>query len=179
VKIRLGEVTSKERVYEGEEPSEIAVFPPEIDINVVAPITYRFRVVKIPEMLIVRGELSTLVTCRCRRCDEPLRHPLQEDGFERIWQLSPDGLQWTARLDDGVEEPPQPGLDGTPPVLESVDLTEDIREAIILTFSGYPLCRPDCRGLCTTCGVNLNNATCDCAPPPDQRWDALDGWGAS
>ncbi len=37
-----------------------------------------------------------------------------------------------------------------------------------------PLCRADCRGLCPTCGVDHNVATCDCATDePDPRWAAL------
>jgi uncharacterized protein len=37
-----------------------------------------------------------------------------------------------------------------------------LREQILLSIPQSPLCRPDCRGLCSQCGQNLNNGTCDC-----------------
>ena len=50
-----------------------------------------------------------------------------------------------------------------------------MREAVLLELPDAPLCRPDCAGLCPTCGTNLNTGTCDCtAPAGDARWAALD-----
>jgi uncharacterized protein len=60
---------------------------------------------------------------------------------------------------------------------ESVDLTEDMREAIILAFPSYPVCSRDCKGLCPQCGANKNKGECQCKPPADNRWAALDGLG--
>ncbi|MCL1909850.1 MAG: DUF177 domain-containing protein [Kiritimatiellaeota bacterium] len=61
--------------------------------------------------------------------------------------------------------------DGT----DFLDLTEEVREAIILAFPGYPVCREDCKGLCMTCGTNLNERTCACHEAgQDNRWAALD-----
>ena len=50
------------------------------------------------------------------------------------------------------------------------------REVVLLDSPSTPLCRPDCAGLCPTCGTNLNEGSCDCAPPPaDPRWAGLAG----
>lgn len=46
-----------------------------------------------------------------------------------------------------------------------VDLTEALRQHLLLAMDLIPICREDCRGLCPTCGVNLNNETCQCPPP--------------
>jgi uncharacterized protein len=55
-----------------------------------------------------------------------------------------------------------------------LDLAAPIREAIILEVPQLILCRPDCRGLCPTCGTDRNEATCSCAPEGgDPRWEAL------
>lgn len=48
---------------------------------------------------------------------------------------------------------------------EEIDLSELIREAIILAEPLKALCSQDCKGLCPKCGINLNQTTCDCA-----RW---------
>lgn len=41
-----------------------------------------------------------------------------------------------------------------------VDITDDVRQEIILAYPIIPVCRPDCKGLCPSCGQNLNRATC-------------------
>ncbi len=44
-----------------------------------------------------------------------------------------------------------------------VALTEAIRGAVLGDLPFVVLCREDCKGLCPTCGCNLNEETCDCA----------------
>ncbi len=44
-----------------------------------------------------------------------------------------------------------------------LDISEDLRQEIIL---GYPityLCREDCKGICPKCGINLNHSSCKCS----------------
>ncbi len=58
---------------------------------------------------------------------------------------------------------------------EFVDLTEELRESIILNLPNYPVCRVDCRGVCPQCGKNLNEGPCSCEHGRhDDRWDILD-----
>ena len=44
-----------------------------------------------------------------------------------------------------------------------IDIMPDIREELILALPDYPLCENDCRGLCPSCGKNLNKLQCDCS----------------
>ena len=40
------------------------------------------------------------------------------------------------------------------------------------------LCRPDCAGICPSCGTDLNAGSCNCTEEAtDPRWAALDTWG--
>jgi uncharacterized metal-binding protein YceD (DUF177 family) len=41
-----------------------------------------------------------------------------------------------------------------------VDITEDVRQEIILAYPMIPLCDPACKGLCRSCGANLNRVSC-------------------
>ena len=37
-----------------------------------------------------------------------------------------------------------------------------------------PLCKPDCKGLCPSCGKDLNLGACGCTHETiDPRWEAL------
>ena len=57
---------------------------------------------------------------------------------------------------------------------EEVDLELPVRDTVLLDLPAAPLCREDCAGLCPLCGIDRNEADCDCDPnPPDPRWDAL------
>lgn len=50
---------------------------------------------------------------------------------------------------------------------DHLDLSEMVREQVILAAPMQPLCRENCRGLCPQCGQNLNERRCTC--PPEQR----------
>jgi uncharacterized protein len=54
-----------------------------------------------------------------------------------------------------------------------LDLDEPIRQYGLLAEPLKPLCRPDCRGLCPTCGTNLNEESCECPVSADERLHAL------
>lgn len=64
-----------------------------------------------------------------------------------------------------------------------IDLTEDVREELLLAVPSCFYCSPDCKGICPMCGTNLNHATCSCdesAAEEEQDtampspWDQLD-----
>lgn len=58
---------------------------------------------------------------------------------------------------------------------DQVDLEPLARESLILDLPLAPLCSEDCRGLCPTCGADLNQGDCGCPPADaDLRWAALD-----
>lgn len=71
------------------------------------------------------------------------------------------------------------GLDRTEvqvvsPDLNVIDLSEDVRQTVLLAIPFKLLCREECRGLCPRCGANLNDRTCGCAEAPDvSQWDGL------
>jgi uncharacterized protein len=51
---------------------------------------------------------------------------------------------------------------------ESVDLRPAVREQWLLEVPAFVLCAPDCKGLCATCGANLNQGACSCAPQANE-----------
>jgi len=54
------------------------------------------------------------------------------------------------------------------------DIVVPVRQALVLSMPMKPLCSEGCRGLCPTCGANLNERTCNCKTETfDPRWDGL------
>ncbi len=54
-----------------------------------------------------------------------------------------------------------------------LDLDALVCEDIVLSLPNKFLCREDCKGLCSKCGKNLNNGSCDCKKDVDPRLAAL------
>ena len=55
-----------------------------------------------------------------------------------------------------------------------VPLAPIAEERVQMALPMKPLCKPDCRGLCPTCGKDRNVGACACAPETiDPRWEAL------
>jgi uncharacterized protein len=77
----------------------------------------------------------------------------------------------------GAHEAPSPvvsDLDEEPFDGHTLDLEPTLREQILLALPMDTLCGESCRGLCPSCGENLNDATCDCQPDmADPRWAKL------
>lgn len=58
---------------------------------------------------------------------------------------------------------------------DQLDLAPLAREYALLELPEAPLCRADCAGICPVCGIDRNNASCDCdTSVRDERWGALD-----
>ena len=92
----------------------------------------------------------------CRRCLTPVRGTLEVD-VQELFEANPRDED-TYRLGH-----------------DRVDLEPLARESLVLDLPLAPLCRADCRGLCATCGADLNQGDCDCPPVDvDARWAGLD-----
>lgn len=85
----------------------------------------------------------------CRRCLAPVEFVVQGDVH----------LLFADATDENADEPDVYPLSDSG--LE-LDLRPAIREAWMLDASILPLCRPDCKGLCATCGAELNAGPCGC-----------------
>jgi uncharacterized protein len=56
----------------------------------------------------------------------------------------------------------------------TLDLSDDVRQEIILEYPLKPLCKQDCKGLCLVCGKNLNEGFCG-HKSDSQKWSESKG----
>ena len=54
-----------------------------------------------------------------------------------------------------------------------LDITKAISDEIALSLPTSWLCKPDCKGLCPKCGVNLNEQQCDCDVTRENAFSVL------
>ncbi len=146
--IRISTIPEEGATIEGDEPAESLELENDRFITVLTPIRYHFSLQVASGELVVSGRLTVDLRLQCARCAEFFSTTVDDSSFLRAYELKP-----------GVEE---------------VDVTPDLRDGIILNIPHYPLCKPDCLGLCPRCGQNLNQKRCTCADTPvPGPWEGL------
>jgi len=117
---------------------------------------------------LVQLEIRAEVESPCRRCLTATRQ-LVEERLDLVFEVREPGARRPDESDAELEVVPLRSE------LESVDVGPSLREALFLAAESFPLCRPDCRGLCPGCGRDLNVEACVCAPrAPEPRWRGLE-----
>lgn len=116
--------------------------------------------------VLVQGGLHAQAALSCSRCLEPVAVPLDVE-LEEIFTPTIDLM--TGRPVQNEEEDRALWIDDR----HLLDLSEVLRQDVLLALPMHVLCREECRGLCPVCGQNLNQGSCGCTPEPDTRWVAL------
>lgn len=159
----------KERVGEGGD------YTIEDDINVIdgaegsSCVKGEVDLLRTDRGILVRGKLDTCVKSVCTRClevfDCPLSLEIEEEFFPTV------DVETGAPLKVPEEDSSPFTIDGN----HILDLSEAVRQYVLLAMPMKPICRPDCAGLCPHCGCNLNKERCHCtAVGPDPRWAELE-----
>jgi uncharacterized protein len=133
------------------------------DVVFDAPVVGQVEVERTPRTVRLRGVLHTTVPMVCGRCLTGFRADLQVTVDEEFL------LQGTVRA--GGELGPEDFQFPLGPEL-TLDVTEAVRQHLLLALPMAPLCRPDCRGLCPRCGANRNEVRCGCPEAGDTAWPA-------
>ena len=119
--------------------------------------------------VLVRARLWLVEPEDCSRCLKPLQETLPIE-FEEEFLMTVD-----VRSGQPAEEPPNED-DFLVDEHHMLDLTEAIRQYREASAAIQTICRPDCRGLCPSCGHDLNTGDCDCrSPSVNNPWSVLAG----
>ena len=84
----------------------------------------------------------------CDRCLEPVQEVIELDFFKNV-DLAADDQE------DDLDE--KNYIDGY-----NLDVEKLLYNEILIGWPMKILCSEDCKGICNTCGQNLNLGTCDC-----------------
>lgn len=120
------------------------------------PLEVRVHLESLSDGITVEGRITVGVRTECRRClrtvEDRLTVPIEE-----LFQVT-------------VVDP-----DAYPIDQDQANLLPMVRENVLLVVPLAPLCRPDCAGLCSVCGKDLNDGACGCQQAePDPRWAELE-----
>ncbi|MGC4080722.1 MAG: DUF177 domain-containing protein [Vicinamibacterales bacterium] len=123
--------------------------------TIVAPVSLIFDVRKDKDKFHLVGRVTTTLELPCSRCLEPFTIAI-DAPFDLRYQPHAEhrgGGEREVEVDD---------IDTAFYENDEIDLGQLMQEQFYLALPMKPLCKDDCKGLCPTCGTNLNKATCDC-----------------
>ncbi len=160
MKVRVDELPESGKVIHFHETeswfsSKMGSVEDERDITLISPVDANLEFRTTNNQIKLSGHLQTTVRLNCSRClqdfalelDETIQSILlrsfSEDHPEEI-DLRPQDLD--TEFYDGL----------------TVDVDLIVSENIFLALPQKPLCQPECRGLCSVCGADLNHESCRC-----------------
>ncbi len=131
------------------------------DVRVLAPIQGNLRFTNTGDLLLVRGLLHTSVELECSRCLRLFEMPLLCEVEEQVELRAIAARPFEHPQVTIVPE------EGDTLFLEGniLDLTELIRQMLLVSLPIKPLHDEECKGLCPTCGADLNEGECSCERP--------------
>jgi uncharacterized protein len=153
MKVRFGEIPEEGLRYEINDESWF----PDHELNRTGPVR---SVVVLKrngvDRVLLSGEIHTIISFDCDRCTENFAMKL-DSNFTLDLEYAPGALQETGEHECSSSEMDVMYL--KEPV---IDIFEILGQQMFLMISEKHLCSDACRGLCPSCGINLNLATCDC-----------------
>ncbi len=135
MKIELRQLSDYQDVIIQAEENPSALDLETTGILISGPVKVKAIVSKIENSLNLKINLQAKALGQCSRCLNDIVLPIAKDF----------------RLNIAIDKSDT-----------SIDISEDIRQEIILEYPDKPLCKETCLGLCVNCGRNLNEGNCNC-----------------
>lgn len=129
------------------------------------PLEVDVRLESVVEGVLVTGSVKGTATGACVRCLDPVSHEV--DGrFQELFAYADRNAHHQEVGDEDAAEEYliEDGL---------IDLEPVLRDAVVPSLPFQPVCRPDCPGLCSECGIHLAEDPGHAHDVIDPRWAAL------
>ncbi|MEW6685781.1 MAG: DUF177 domain-containing protein [Candidatus Edwardsbacteria bacterium] len=158
-----------EKLEDGEHPLVFSLPPAFFDLP-TDEVTYpdeirgRLRLTKTGDNLSLLGKVEFTTEMECSRCLNRYQRELVGE-VDILYQKTPPHIKYaksmskhTRKVELTTEELKVVEYSST-----NLNLSPQVREAIILALPLKSLCKEDCQGLCPKCGKNLNEGMCNCS----------------
>lgn len=114
------------------------------------------KTVNVSEGILLQAKASGEIILTCSRCLDKFKHPLALD-IEELFTFHDTDQEHFVEKDDTIE------------------IAGVIIEALALDLDMKTLCKQDCKGLCPSCGIDLNKRSCQCTDQKiNIRWNKLE-----
>ena len=134
IKIAVRDITSRGVDIDQTIPMEgIGLSAEEIDLR--SPIQVQASISRVDHVIVADTTVKADYGYLCARCLEEI-HQVEVRHYHFDFEVTPE--------------------------MDYIDLGEEIRQEMILANPPRILCKEDCKGICSTCGANLNIEPCKC-----------------
>lgn len=146
IKLIIPRLTREGVLVQDTESPEIFDIKDEF-VTIEEPLYYKLTASLVNNGVLVRGEAEINIKATCSLCMEEFKMNVKNSEVCHFYEK---------------------------PNKTEIDLTEDIREDILILFPMRYKCSEDCKGICPKCGQNLNNKSCSCSQTEEGIWQELD-----
>jgi uncharacterized protein len=122
------------------------------DVELAGPVDADLRLQRTNRGILVRGELRAELRRTCARCTDPFVEAVRVAVDEEFRPTLDPETGAPIRLEAGEEDRETPRIDEH----HEIDLDRIFHDELVLTEPVFPLCRPNCAGLCPECGERLD-----------------------
>jgi len=132
------------------EDVELELDPKALDLPesiILESLTVKAKLYRLEDMVTVNAKLLAKLNLICDRCLDNFNTEVKFT-FEREYLF--DRKQENENDEGYVDK------------YFNVDISSAVREELLLAIPTKNLCKNDCKGICLTCGVNLNHEDCKC-----------------
>ena len=127
----------------------------------------KVRLARVNQGILLNASLRVAAVCLCSRCLQDFQS-LLELQLSEVYLPTVD-INTGAALHVSEEAAPFFVLNDR----HELDITEAVRQSVIVALPMKPLCKENCAGLCPSCGMKLNSG-CICESKElDPRWAPL------
>ena len=141
IKKRL--VGSKELSYELM-PEDLEIT--EAELKITAPIVLTGVLENAGDVILLKANARTEIERTCGRCLKVFTEQLNAEVLEKFYPAGAENIENDAFIYES----------------DLLDITEPVRESLLLAVPLQSLCREGCRGLCPVCGADRNEGDCGC-----------------
>lgn len=133
-----------------------------IGVKPASPVEVDLRFEAVHEGVLATGSATVHVTGECGRCLDPIAYDLDVD-LQELFFLPGRGQAGSKDTDDLMVQD------------DAIDLEPVLRDAVVTALPFQPVCREGCEGLCSECGIRLDENPGHHHDVVDPRWAALAG----
>ena len=126
-----------------------------IDFDFETPLQSEVKIRKVGRSVLIAGKVQTSLRLQCVRCLKEFSYPLSTTFELTLYPLKEAPAAEETEL--GSEEMEASFFEG-----REIHLSEVACEQIFLEIPYQPLCQERCKGLCPSCGQDLNFSSCGC-----------------
>jgi uncharacterized protein len=113
------------------------------------------KIFRFGKKILVEGSLNISVLHKCSRCLKEFSFPMDvafRDEYSPAEEFKKEEEQGLTDKELNLSYYSN----------DEIDISELIKEQVLLSVPMKPLCKPDCEGICPQCGTDLNKGSCEC-----------------